>query len=96
MEEEAHIKLLGEQHFSYLFQDEGNTSIVDQLKVINLSPSYIREDEAGIFLSEITFSEVEGELKGLKKDKSLGLDDWPMEFFLWFFDLVGLDLLRVV
>ena len=31
-------------------------------------------------------------LKGFKKDKSLGPDGWPMEFFLDFFDLIGEEL----
>ena len=82
MEEEAHLKLLGEQHFWDLFKDEGNTSIVDQITVINLFPSYVQEDEAGIFLADISLSEVEGALKGFKRDKSHGPDRWPMEFFL--------------
>ena len=74
MDDEAHLKHVGELHFSELFKDDGNTSIVDQLKFINLFPSYVQEDEVGIFLWEITLSEVKGALKGFKKDKSLGAD----------------------
>ena len=96
MEDETHFKQLGELHFLDLFKDDGNKSIVDQLKVINIFPSYVQEEEVGIFLSEITLSEVEEALKGFKKDKSPGPDGWSVEFFLWFFNLVGLELLRVV
>ena len=82
MEDETHFKQLGELHFLDLFKDDGNKSIVDQLKVINIFSSYVQEEEVGIFLSEITLSEVEEALKGLKKDKILGLDGWLVEFFL--------------
>jgi hypothetical protein len=32
----------------------------------------------------------------LQKNKVLGLDGWVMEFFLGFYDLIGLDWVRVV
>ena len=48
------------------------------------------------FLAEITLTEIEDVLKGFKKDKFLGMNGWPVEFFLSFFELVGTDLLRVV
>jgi hypothetical protein len=35
-------------------------------------------------------------LKGFSKDKSLGPDGWTVEFFLFFIDLVGPDLLAMV
>jgi hypothetical protein len=35
-------------------------------------------------------------LKGFAKDKSLGPDGWMVEFFFFFFDLVGDDLLEAV
>ena len=49
-----------------------------------------------VFTSEVTLAEVESAFKGFKRDKSPGPDRWQIEFFLWFFDLVGKDLLRVV
>ena len=96
MEDEAHLKHLGELHFSELFKDDGNTSIVDQLKVINLFLSFVQEDEVGIFLSNITLSKVEGALKGFERDKSPEPDGWTVKFFLWFFNLVGIELLRAI
>jgi hypothetical protein len=35
-------------------------------------------------------------LKAFASDKSPGLDGWTVEFFLYFFDLVGEDLLGMV
>jgi len=46
--------------------------------------------------SPITRDELEGTLKWFNKDKSLGSDGWPIEFYLEFFDLIGNDLLNVV
>ena len=48
------------------------------------------------FTSHITLEEVERALKSFKKDKYLGLDGWPVEFFLAFLDLLGNDLVDLV
>ena len=39
---------------------------------------------------------LESTLKWFKKDKSLGLDGWSIEFYLPYFDTLGMDLLKVV
>ena len=85
VEEEAQLILMGAQHFSDLFTDEGNTNIVDQLKVIRLFPTFVQEEERVSFRANITLTEVEDVLKGFKKNKIPGPDVWPVEFFLSFF-----------
>jgi len=47
-------------------------------------------------ISPVTYEELEGTLKWFKKDKSPGLDSWTIEFYLAFYELIGLDLLKVV
>ena len=79
-----------------MFKDDVKTNIGNQLKVIKLFPSFIMKVDVVVFTSEVTLAEVEGAFKGFKRDKSPGPDRWQIEFFLWFFDLFGLDLLRAV
>ena len=40
--------------------------------------------------------ELDIDLKSFKKDQSPNLDGWSIEFYLHFFDLVGLDILSAV
>lgn len=47
-------------------------------------------------ISPVTYEELEGTLKWFKKDKSPDLDSWTIEFYLGFYELIGLDLLKVV
>ncbi len=47
-------------------------------------------------ISPTTQVELEGKLKWFKKDKNPGPDGWTIEFFLAFYELIGLDLLKVV
>ena len=47
-------------------------------------------------MTAFTLQEVEDVLKRLKKDKSPRPDGWPVEFYLHFFDLVGLEILNVI
>ena len=45
---------------------------------------------------EVSLEEIDFALKCFKKDQSLGPNGWPVEFFLFFFDLVKMDLLRAI
>ena len=84
MEDESHLKKLGELHFSDLFKDDRTTNIADQLKVISIFPSFVHKEDVGIFHSEITLQEVEVALKCLKKDKipRLMVGQWSYSSFL--------------
>ena len=79
-----------------MFKDDGGTNIGDQLKINKLFPSFITKEEGSVFTTEVSLAEVEGDLTRFKKDKRPGPDGWPIEFFLWFFDFVGKDLLDAV
>ena len=46
--------------------------------------------------AKVMMDEIEKELESFKMDRSLGPDGWPVEFFLFFFDLVKQDLWKVV
>ena len=67
-----------------------------QLKFIRLFPSFISAEESESFTCQISSAEVEAALKSFKKDKSLGPDGWPVEFYLDFFEILGPDLVKVV
>ena len=86
--EDSALKFLGKQHFSDLFGDDKTSNIADQLKVIRLFPNMTIDEDIDCFLKPISIQEVEAVLKGFKKDKILGPDGWPIEFFLAFFDLI--------
>ena len=79
--EDMALKQLGKQHFSDLFGDDKSTNIADQLKVVRLFPHMTTDEDIEHFLKPISAQEVEAGLKGFKKDKSPGLDGWPVEFF---------------
>ena len=66
MEEEDKLKDPGIRHFSEMFKDDLKTNIVDQLKVIQLFPSFLSEEETNSFSSMITIGEVEAALESFK------------------------------
>ena len=90
------LKMLGKNHFSSLFKDDGSTLILDQLLVIKHFPCFLSAKESAIMAAEVSMKEVETTLKNFKKDKSPSPDGWSVKFFLHFFDLVKDDLLKVV
>ena len=94
--DDSSIKDMGVRHFKKIFQDDHLTNIEAQLKVIRLFPSFINSDERESFTCQISLEEVESALKSFKKDRSLGLDGWPVEFYLALFDILGPELVNVV
>ena len=61
-----------------------------------LYPNMISHEDAPCLTHHVTLSEVESALHSFKKDRSLGPDGWPVEFYLHFFDLLGNELLSAV
>ena len=96
IDDEDALKILGFNHFSQVFSNDKQTCLLAQLKVVILFPSMIPPEEAHCLVDPVMLSEIEGALKAFKKDRSLGPDGWPVEFFLHFFKLLGKDLLAVV
>jgi hypothetical protein len=67
-----------------------------QLETISLYPKIVLEEEVSSLEQVVTLEELSDVLKGFAKDKSPGPDGWTVEFFLFFFDMVGPDLLAMV
>ena len=96
IEDDSKLHSLGVHHFAELFSDDGKTNIEAQLNVIRLFPTFVQEEDRELFLTAFTLQDVEGVLKGFKKDKSPGPDGWLVKFYLHFFYLVGHDILNVI
>jgi hypothetical protein len=56
----------------------------------------IDDEEARLLFRPVTMEELKSVLFHFKKEKSPGPDGWTTEFFIYFFDLVGQDLLAMV
>ena len=90
------IKSLGTSYFRQIFEDDHLTNLATQLKILHLFPSFISSSEDEAFTRLVSISEVEYALKSFKKDKALGPDGWPVEFYLTFLDLLGRLLVNLV
>ena len=96
VESDQELKDLGVRHFKNIFSDDNLTTILAQLTVIKLYPSFFSPEEHSNFTTKVTLLEIESALKSFKKDKALGPDGFLVEFYLPFFDLLGNDLLQLV
>jgi len=82
--------------FQNLFKAQENLTISKQLAIIKEYPRIFSE-EAGLRIVDlVTIYELLATLKGFIVSKISGSDDWTVEFFLAFFDLLGNELLEVV
>jgi hypothetical protein len=74
----------------------GQTSIINQINSVRLFLNFVRDEDQRLLEQAATKEEILEILRGFAKDKSLGPDGWTVEFFLFFFELVGQDLLDMV
>jgi hypothetical protein len=87
---------LGTNHFKALFKAQEETSIAEIIKVAQLFPRFVEEDEVGSLTTPVTEKELIEVLHSFQKGKSPGPDGWPIEFYLGCFDILGSDLLKVI
>ena len=66
------------------------------MPVIKEYPRIFSEEEGLRIVDLVTLYEILTTLKGFIVSKSLGPDGWTFEFFIFFFDLIGEDLLVMV
>ena len=71
-------------------------NLAEIIQVAQLFPLFVAQEEGRELTKEVSWGELEATLKWFKKDKSLGSDGWPVEFYLAFYDLLGEDLLEVI
>jgi hypothetical protein len=90
------IKKEAVRYFKNFYQESDCVVINEQVDTASLYGCFVKDDEATLIDGMCTKMELWEVLKSFAKDKSLGPDGWTVEFFLYFFDLVGDDLLEVV
>ena len=82
---------IGVAHFKNLFKAPPWASIVEVIRVAQLFPRFVEEEDNLSLMEELKVT-----LHSFQKDKSPGLDGWTIEFFLGLYDLLGGDLLKVM
>lgn len=87
---------LGVGHSKNLFSAERESSIAEILNIAQLFPRFVEEDDNGYLMAKVTKGELLAIIHSFQKDKSPSMDEWPIEFYLGLFDLIGEDLLKVV
>ena len=86
----------GVNHFETLFQDESNLHLPDVVKSASYFPTDISEEENEDLIKPVTLQEIKSILTLSKNDKSPGPDGLPVEVYRALFDVLGMDLLRVI
>lgn len=85
---------LGITHFQNLFISPREATIVEIIQITQFFPSFIDGDENEDLMAGINENELKEVLPSFQKDKSTGLDGWPIEFYMDFYEIIGKDLLR--
>jgi hypothetical protein len=83
-------------HFNHLFKSSSDQFLHEKVSIAGLFPPFISTAEASELFEPVTLAELKDILIHFKRERSPGPDGWTTEFFIFFFDLVGEDLLRMV
>ena len=86
----------GVQHFETLFQADTNLHLTELLKISGNFLSSITAEENSDLTKPVTLEEINTILTLSKNDKSPGPDGIPVEVYRVLFDVMSLDLLRVI
>jgi hypothetical protein len=78
------------------FKANNRPNLNEIINTASLYPKMVTEEEAVDLYKPVTLLELKGILDHFKKERSPGPDGWTSEFFIFFFDLVGDDLLQMV
>eukprot|EP00253_Pinus_taeda_P003055 PITA_03055 len=87
---------LASSHFKQIYRAPPIVNLAEIIQVAQLFPCFLDQEEGRELIKEVTLEDLEATLKWFKKDKSHGPDGWTVEFYLEFFEILGLDLLKVV
>jgi len=83
-------------HFNHQFKSPSNQFLTEKATTAALFPHFISDEAAAELFKPVTLTEIKDILLLFKKERSPGPDGWTSEFFIFFFDLVGEDLLLLV
>jgi hypothetical protein len=77
-------------------QEPEHLDIGNIVKVISHYPQMVNEEDNVQMMKEISFEELMFVMNSFQKEKILGPDKWPIEFFNDFFDVIGEDLMCMI
>jgi hypothetical protein len=91
-----HLSSLATSHFKQIYRAPPMPPLLKSFEWHNYFPIlWIRRMHRN-WLRKSLYGELEATIKWFKRDKSLGLDGWSVEFYLAFFETLSADLLKVL
>lgn len=84
------------KYFTRFYSKSKEPSLLHQLEAIGNFPRYLNCEEASKIERLVTLEEVYNILKLCCADKSSVPDRWTMEFYLFFFDMLGEELMTSI
>ena len=77
----------------FIYGTNKRVKIVD---IVSFFPSFVNHEQNLDLVIEIHFVELDKVIDLFKEYKNLGLDGWPIKLCVWFFELLGNDMLLEV
>jgi hypothetical protein len=94
----SHKEIVEERvrHFEKLCKEPFRVNIIEVVSLSSYLPRLINGDQNNSLMEEVSKETFKMVVHSFQRDKSHGLDGWPIDFFISFFNLIESDLLKVV
>jgi hypothetical protein len=89
------ITKIGREHFGEIYKKDKRVNIAEIVQMTSHFMSFVLEEDNERLMEKVSKGDLEEILYSFKKDKSLGLNGWLVEFFIGFQEIIE-DLKRVV
>jgi hypothetical protein len=90
------IKKEAFDYFNSLYKEQETPNMAAKVKIASMFPKIFTEEDLIRITQPMSLEELKSVLFKFKKSKSPDSDGWSAEFFTFFFDEVGQDLLDMV
>ena len=82
--------------FSHLYKEDVGSSIKNMMDLVTFFPNVTSAEHNEHMFAWVTSQELKAVISSMKVDKILGMDDFPIEFYAGFLEILEMDLLAVV
>ena len=82
-------------HFSGLYKEDAGATLRNMMDLVAFYPNTTSVDHDELMFEHVSMEDLKAAISSMKADKSLGLDGFPIEFYVGFLDILESDILAV-
>jgi hypothetical protein len=87
---------MGKNQFKSLYKSPREVDIGEIIQMTAYFSKFVNDEHNRVLYEEVAVEELKEVLHSFEKGKILGPNEWPIEFYIGFYETLGNDLLQVI